>query len=351
MKLWFMGNRFLITTGAAALIFGYILYTYSATPLMEHNQRAQNISVDIERVYRESEPGEKSMNLVYLILGEIVHSQEMSFWQGLGRHVALALFVAGILILFIEIHSHQERRKEARTYISSVAANVWRAVSGRLVPDEICKEIDGILKADILKEDCQYTITIGVQYEGLSEIYVVVRRELSYFARNLTGVPSTNYTVVSSIKNDLPDLDVTFEGKAIKLPMHLKCEIEGQEIVPSKYLVPDNRRELRYNFSLPRDGTRRVYLVWDEVCRLSDANFYITFTPIKDLTVRVICLGGRVRLKEIRLLHPRTADFVALQEDLWTFKGGILPGQGFSISWGPQDDPNRQSLLQNGISS
>jgi len=337
MKLWFTENRVLIFTVAIALITGSIFYIYSATSPLEHNQRAQSITKNIERVYRESEPSERSMNIAHLLLGEIVRSQETSFWRGLGQHVALALFVAGFLILFVEIRSRQERRKEAELYINRVAENVWKAVSGRLVPDEICKEIDGVLKCDVLKNDCQYTITIGVPYEKVNADSLVVRREVSYAALNLTGVGPITYPLRASIRNILSDIEVELDGVKVTLPRHIRFKIDGKDIPEEEYLGSDNGRELHYDLSIARDKARNVYLVWDEICKLTDTNIYMTGTPMRNLRVSVINrVPEKLEIKAVHLLHPRATDFRQTQDNLWIFDGGVLPGQAFTISWGPR---------------
>jgi hypothetical protein len=350
MRKWLADkeNLILIAIVAIAWILAATLYSLSQSSALDLSKQAGQLTGEINKIIKTE--AEKDVRLTHLALNTLIQAHKTTFWAGLAHHAALALFVAGLLILVVDIHtrhaarkgaekSREDTRKDIETYRNSIAEDVWKAVSGRLVPDDICREIDTILKGDVVKEDNDYTITIAVPYEGLAAGTLVVRREVSYLARNLTGTEGAIYPMRSSISSSLPDRPVRKDGQDISLPRHIRCAIDGLEIPAAQYLDPKDQRVLRYDVELPKDGGRRIYLVWDEICKDADTNFYTTTLSSKDLTVRVINMAAdriRLRRNEVRLLHPRAGDFVMTQEDLWEFKGGILPGQSFAVSWEPR---------------
>lgn len=345
MTKWFRENLILITIVLGAWTLAFLLFYRSTPEPLYFEERAQEITNVVKKIFSEAD--EQDMRLIHLMMSELLRTDSETFLQGLGRHAALALFVSGLIILAVDIHTRRESRKEAERYrqqtksevedyTKGVAENVWKAVSGRLVPNEICREIDEILKCHVLKEECHYTITIGIPYEGLARDLMVVRREVGYFARNLTGMDPTVYPVRSSINNPLPDFPLKFQGRDVTLPSHLKCQVDGKDVVVENYLDPKNKREFSYNVSLPKDGGKNIYLLFDEVCKLSETNVYTTNIPVRDLTIRIVNNASeKVEVKKVRLHHPRETDLIKMQDNFWVFKGGILPGQVFSVSWAP----------------
>lgn len=286
---------------------------------------------------------------MHLVMAELLKVDKDSYWRAVAKHASLALFVAGLLILVVDIHTKRETRNEAERYRSQtkqeveeytkgVAENVWKAVASRIVPDEICKEIDSVLKSPVLKDDCRYTITIGIPYEGIEEDEIVVRRTLRFFAKNLTGIEPTTYPMKAHIKNPLDDREVKLDGIDYILPRHVECQVGQQTISVEENLNAEDRRLFEYDVAVPKEGGILISLVFDEICEISETNVYTTGTPMKDLTVMVINNAKeKVEIKETRLHHPREADFVRVQDNLWVFKGGVLPGQAFSVSWGPSN--------------
>jgi hypothetical protein len=344
MRDWFRDreNKKLLGIVAGLWILGAIFYfAAGANPAVELHRHANTVVSDLQKIPNESR--DKHAQLSQLIFNALIDTHRETFARELTRHAALALFIAGLLILAVDIHTRrsarieaardrEETRKDIAAYTRGVAENVWKAVSGRSVPDEICKEIDGILKCDVVKENCQYVITIGLPYENVPDGLIVIRREVSYFARNLTGM-QTVYPLRSRIENVLPDVRVKRDGIEMTLPKHIKCAVADENIPSEKYLSPDNPRLLSCDITLEKDSGKHIYLVWDELCKTTDVNVYTTLTPMKDLTVRVIKMSEKVVIKEVLLHHPRPTDFLMTQDNLWEFKGGVLPGQAFSISW------------------
>ncbi len=338
-------NLILISIVGAAWLMGALLYYFSLLTPTESVENAQRAVETINRISKE--PGDKNMRLIHFITSELERTEKSSALRAIARHASLAFIIAGLIILAVDIHTRRETRKEAEryrqqtkqeieTYTKDIAENVWKAVSGRLVPDEICKEIDTILKYIMYKDDCHYTITIGVPYDGIDDDEVVVRRELTYTAINLTGIEGVPYPMRSHIRNPMNDKPVTMADAPVTLPAHIKCEIDEYSIPIDQHLNNEDRRLLECEVSLPKEGGKLINSIFDEILKISETNVYTTATPIKDLTVRVINnVPQRIRLKEVRLHHPREADFKEVQENLWRFKGGVLPGQGFSVSWGP----------------
>lgn len=326
-------RKLLLALGGMLLFSGYLYYSSRPTPQALTDEAHSLLSELEEQVGVEILQHDAIVN--YLV-AELATWEAVSFWQRLKQHLALAILITVILVVTVEWHTRAEIRREVQAYREQVGRDVWSAISGRLVQEPISREIDRILKQDVVRDECAYTLTL-MCYDGMPEDLIVIRRELTYKLHNLTHQEDYSSAVRSYIQSAVGDIQCTDpEGNSIIAPGHRKLYVRGQQISMDKCLSKEDKRKLEYQVELPKEYRDfvEVYMDSDEVVDLTGGNTYVFMRPTIDLEVTVRNeIPDRVSVTTLIMHHPRSQEFRRRPDGVWEFKGGILPGQGFAIQW------------------
>jgi len=310
-------------------------------------------------------PIEKTSQLTDFAFKYIVVHAEESFKHDINSHAAIALFVAGLLAVF-EIYTRwhiknqfnqftvetsnkleanstlsitmlksfkDDTLQQINDYKEEIASDVWNAISRRLIPRIIAEEVQNILKSEIIKENCIYTITLGVDdYEDqdIPNDLIISRCVNSRTIRNLSN-DVFNYPLRANILNPLGDINLKRKNDHAEVTLPRYTELNIDNLNP-EYLH-DTERTLNRDIELPKNGAVNICTTYEEQLLLTGSNTYTTAIPTSNLTVRVINNSKRIKLQSVELQHPRYKDFIKKQDNLWVFEGGMLPGQSFTIHW------------------
>jgi hypothetical protein len=273
-----------------------------------------------------------------LLVAQLETVERRSFARELSGHLAIAFIVAVIIIVTVESSSASKTRREVREYRDSVAKEVWQAIFGRLVPEEITKELDSILKTTTVKENCRYVLTIKPRYPGMPEGFLVIRREVTYTLRNITPGEISRPLKIS-IHNQYGDMAAKDDGgKPIMLPRHVDIKIDGK--APAGGLeacLKDDefgrKRNLNCDIPLRVGEAKEIYLCNEEQARLSDQNLYVQLGLLTSLQLFVKNFHDGIVVHPAQLHHPNGRQFKAGDDGMYQHSGGILPGQSFIVRW------------------
>jgi hypothetical protein len=319
------------------LLAATILYLMSRSSAVQLSTAAHILATSARKVaVVKGDDGALERELV-LNLSDI---QRRDDWSEALLHLAMACFVAIVIILTVEMYSSSRTRREIMDYRDSIAKEVWSAMAGRLIPSGIVDEIQGILKAEAIKDDVHYTLTF-LTYPGLPDDIVVLQRKMTYTIRNMTG-RHVIHTVRSLIHNTDPEAHCTDKtGAAIKLPRHVELQVNGKLIPLGEHEKTLRRNkysqlhDLVYDIELGRRNDHADVFVWsEEPIRLSGSNPYVQTVPVTGLTVRVENrIEDRVKVQDVKLAHPNWQEFKPDADGVYRYTGALLPGQAFSIHW------------------
>jgi len=266
-------------------------------------------------------------------------------------HVSIAFMVAFILTLLVEYNAKLISDREARRQQSKIASNVYSAVMDRLVPPVVARELESILKKPVVKELCIYTLSFLRPYAGLGPSYFVLRREVTFHLKNLL-THALDYPLDSYIEKEFIESKLVSDGdRHFAVPRHIKLTVKGEEIKLRDGLnlhVEKRYIHLEHSVNLAAGETVEIYLSGEEVMPLNDGkSTYVQLTPITNLEVVVhnnyeekLSIGG------IQLNHPRWESFKPSQDGIYRFSGGILPGQGFEITWHSKEKSKSHPSLE-----
>jgi len=272
-------------------------------------------------------------------LNEVLVSEtEHHFWQEFALHLAVSLLVAFTVIVSVEIYASQRKKQESREHEKNLAISVWKAIFERFIPEGVVRELEGIVKTEAIKEDCRYVLTFLRPYLNMAEDRIVLRREARFKVRNIKN-KTIDYPLRASITDEQEDCLVQDrDGKEVIVPRHLSAVVNNV-VLPLESIVTVNernqKRNLEYIVSIDRDQAPiDVYLASEEMVPLQGLNAYLQLTPIHDLTVEVRnnC-EELIEILGVQFNHPNVAGVKKSPEWVYEYKGGILPGQGFQVSW------------------
>jgi len=289
VKTWILLTtdwKLLLAIAGMLLLAGYLYYSSRPEPQLLA-QEVHRVVASLEKQHNLQIPDRDS--LVDYLVAELAAWESHTFGQRLRQHTALALLVSVILLVTVEWHTRTQIRREVQAYRDQVGRDVWSAVSGRLVKEPIAREIDDILKSEIVRHECDYTLTF-MTYPGLPSDYIVLKREVTYKLRNLTNKQGYRFPLMSSILSSVPDITCKDqEGNDIVLPGHRQFCEDGKQVDLSKALMPEDKRCIRYEVELPKDYDQfvEIYLDSDEVVTRTGANSYTFVSPTIDLEVTV----------------------------------------------------------------
>lgn len=337
----FLGE-YLETLVALAFLFllACIFYFLSLSEPLSSLKAAERITQSIETIIDRNE--DRRAALTHLLVSEVEASERRQFWKQTYLHLSIAFVVSIIIIVTVEFYAARRTKREILEYRKSVAKEVWQAILGRLIPPSITRELDGILKADVVKEDCRYVLTLKPPYKGMSEDLLVIQREILYTLKNITS-EAIAYPITSFIANahdDIPVEDVN--GTKFMVPRHIAIRINDE--VPEggidNVVGKDEKgrpRNLEHVVMLSDQGRVQVYLCNEEPMEVRGTNVYTTLTLVDALTVIVKNdYSQKVMVNPLRLHHPNWKDFKPGADGVYKYVGGLLPGQSFGVSWEPK---------------
>ena len=312
-----------------------LLY-YMATLKPEEFKKAEKFADEAIAIAetKDLSAADKKNRIQDITMARLDNEASSTFMRDLELHAAIALGVAGLLVLSVELYTKRNLRREfgefteslntkfnatansLEAYQKSIAESVWSALSRRLIPRAISSEVERIIKTAVVMEDRLYTLTIGaLPSNALPPDTFILRRELSFTVRNVSGEEAYPYRFRSRIVNPVEDLTITDTGETLCFPRHRLLKVNDKEIDLSKACGGDDQRRMEYEIQLPKDGTAGIYTVHEEPCRLTDTQVFATSVPVNRLTLRIINNYPNVEVVNVTLYHP-TASFEKRQEGL-----------------------------------
>jgi hypothetical protein len=321
------------------LLIATILYLSSTWSALHLSHAARTLAQTARDVVKQGGNDDQLQKEILLKLEQLQHRDDLS---EAALHLAIAFVVAIVIIITVEIYSSRRTHREINQYRDSIAREVWSALSGRLVPPTIVDEIQGILKAQAIKENVSYTLTF-MRYEGLPSNAIVLQRKLAYTVRNLTR-RRISHPIRSMIQNVRQDVTChTKAGVTLTLPRHVELRVDGV-VVPlsedAKTLQKNSQGQLRnlvYDVDLGKTKDRaEVYIFTEEQLLIGGENHYLQLVPVTGLTVTVENkLEDVIKVRDVQLGHPNWSEFVPGADGVYRYNGAVLPGQGIAISWEP----------------
>jgi hypothetical protein len=172
---------------------------------------------------------------------------------------------------------------------------------------------------------------------------LVLKRGMFGCYVNITS-KAINYQFRATIVSAYQRREVTLrDGTQSNVPRHCYLSVDKEEVPLSeaangniKIEEDGHRIALEHTLHLPSGGSKAVYIESEEVMSLEDSNTYTQMIPLEGLTVRVDNqYPERVQVVNVGLHHPNWAEFKPDEDGVYTFKGGVLAGQGFGVTWKP----------------
>jgi hypothetical protein len=210
-----------------------------------------------------------------------------------------------------------------RIYREQVAKDVFGAVLKRMIPDPLFDELVSLMRSEVVKLDCLYSITLKKPKADLPPGLMLVERKTTFTVQNLASY-ETEYLLRS-------------EG-----PVHLELKVNDKTVpLEEGKTVRRERRNgndvmiLEYRIPLKAHGKVSVYLAGLETKPIeADANNYIQGTAVLGLTIIVRNeYPERIMSTDVEMIHPGRALLRLDELGLYHFERAILPGQGFQITW------------------
>jgi hypothetical protein len=161
---------------------------------------------------------------------------------------------------------------------------------------------------------------------------IVVERTVSYSLRNITRGDIANYPVRARITNPHEPISVKAGDTTRQIPAHTKLMIDEKEVDISKSV---RGVTLEHTIRIPEGASPVVSTTAEEPVALRDSNAYTLMTPTVRLTVRIVNeLKDIIRVTNVSLLLRR--EFSRLPNGDYEYRGALLPGQTFTVTWEPK---------------
>jgi hypothetical protein len=258
------------------------------------------------------------------------------------RHLCITFAVACVSILGIETIAKARAKRELAEYRKRVSENVFEAVLGRIVPDEVIQEINEMLRNPFVKLSPEYTIRFLKPYADMSQKFCVVRRDLHFIVKNVSAERAT-FPVHSAYTSD-ENLHLAQWGDR---PFHLKLVVDGREIPEADFLNKDNKLVMHYEVDVDAKQTAEIFIQSEEPMRLeANRSFYYQSTPVDRMEV-VIENQYQEAIKEVevQMHHPGRNKVEHDQyRNRHVLRRAFFPGQGFEAIWRNKSAEEIQSL-------
>ncbi len=331
-----MKKFFPLTLVVIGLLFlAWICYKESYVDPTVTDKQVTAIVDKLDGLYKNRDPSSSEKRNV--VFEDMFHEHKADFRHTLLGHLSIAFFVAALLILTVDSITRSMTNREFKEHANSVSQNVWNAIFKRLVPSPIAVEVERLLRSQVCRIRPHYTVTFPHNaYIGIPHGYVVVRRQLFYRLRNLTGAP-VSYNVTVTVISHTPDHTLkTHVGQHDKiLPAICKLSVDKKEVAIT------NRINLSHTITLPRmmtdHETIEVFSEVEEMLEVSDRAIYVLKEPCFDLELTVINQNqDQIEVKTDQVLITSGAE--RLRETTpgtWFAEGGVLPGTALLVPWNP----------------
>jgi hypothetical protein len=325
---------------ALVLIFAAVLIDR----LTEEDPRHldQQVSEILEKLSHQPDQEQRR-----LLVDELLSSRKEDFNHQWPEHLAEALFLAGIMIFTVEgvtkyiaskevWESSNELSQEIKDQADRIVQNVWAAIFQRLLPPPLAAEVEKILKGDVCRIRPEYTVTLTKGgYTDVPEGFIVVRRQLYYRLKNLSGKELTT-TIPLHLFDPLGDRKVTKQdGSTVLLPRI--CELKvSRTSVP---ISDAERTSLVHQIKLPKmdedSDAVEIYSEVESLSLLNDRALYSQTAPCYDLELCVVNqIPDLVRVQENNVyLSSGEKRLYQKTPDRWACEGGLLTGTALSLSW------------------
>jgi hypothetical protein len=332
-------NKFLVKVVVLAWVVALLCYGASSFMKFQHEEaRIDSILGDIDKQYLQQPVSREPLR--HLVMDLLALKQRDSAFEELFLHLSVALFIAGMLVVSVDFAMRNMSHRETEKRTEEVSKAIWRALLNRFVPQAIAIEIEGILKSDVCRIKPRYIVRILREpYRNIPSNHVVVRRELSYWLRNLTPEDIPAYPIRAQLTASLNATVETAEGTAVQLPRMRSMQVGGAPI------VIENPQEVLFNTRLEKMESDHealaVYSVAEELYPKIGQATYILTVPCVGLEVMVLNeLHDEVEVKEVYLTGGWVDKLKKQQSpDTWACEDGVLPGTVLVVGWVPIPTP------------
>lgn len=266
-----------------------------------------------------------------------VPDAELPFPKKLLEHLSLAFAVSLIVLLAVELEARRLHRKELSEYRDLLAADVWHAISSRSLPVSVIGQIDGLLKATVVKEKCHYTVTIRPRLPGLPADHLIVNRQVVYRLHNISH-NRIDYTIRSRIISQLDDFQVRDDTNAPEytVPRHVEFKVNNKDLLDESLKQDElgRSRALSREIELEPDQRVDVYLNSDDVVPARSEMLIAQTTLVDNVSVTLLNQATDiVEAPVAHFLHPDGERCTPHSDGVYRIDRGFLPGQGFMVSW------------------
>jgi hypothetical protein len=120
-----------------AVVWALAVICFLVTLSLDHSTQREVLraTTRLEQIYRS--PQSSQADLQEAVAGALQSRAHASITREVFSHLAIALFVGGMLILTVDLVMRYLTRREYRRYADDIASNVWSAIFERLVPPPI----------------------------------------------------------------------------------------------------------------------------------------------------------------------------------------------------------------------
>ncbi len=334
MREYFKGSWPLFLVTSVLWIFSALSFAFSGST----GPQAVESRIDLiasaldEAAEKKVSPEERR----HLIMSIFIREQYGTLREGLCLHLAIALFVAGLLIIAVDSIVRTITKKEFQKQTDMVSEAIWQAMLRRFVPEKVAKSLEAILRANVCRIRPQYTITfLRNPYQGVPDGKIVVRRELRYGLRNLTSERIPSFALRIQVETLEEAITVTDEsGKAVHLPGIRTVKVGDKDIS----FEPGKSLETAVCLhATPGDTDVRTSA--EELFDLNDRALYIITMPCLGLELSVVNqVPDIIELQKdgVFLTGGWVDKLHRTQETLWETHEAILPGTVLVVSWKPR---------------
>jgi hypothetical protein len=279
------------------------------------------------------------------------------------EHFAEALFLAGIMIIFVEGPTHfifgklesierasaevKETEKTDKLIhlftekSEQLSAATWQAIFNRMIPREIGDGIVHMLKEEVCRLRPRYTVTISNRdYVDVPDGYVVVTRKLRYGLKNISGHPLKDHPIRIQTRNTTVGVSTLHDSQGVErvLPYIRSVQVHQSQ---TTNVQAANRTGWQTMVDLPvMHEDSEAWMVESEVeglCQTTDRALYILMQPCAGLELTVI--NEEPKLVEVNLEKDvyltNRQELKPIHEGAHTVStaAGILTGTALSVSW------------------